>query len=105
MNYQITGESDFNHPKIRKTDRILVLKIMDGKKPKSSTGSVDPRTFSGENRLHAIQDVSSRLWKLKYDFGGLPEVLKQEFTRFDMLYTFAKGYFQRRNLDIVEVID
>ena len=92
-------------PKERKSDRILVLKVKDGEKPLSSTGLVDPRLFTGENKLHAVQNPRNLLWSFKYDQGGLPPVLKQQFTNFETLFKHATSYFATRNIEIVEVID
>ena len=94
-----------SYDKSRKTDRLIIVKPMEGKKPKSSTGLVDPRLFTGDNKLHAIQDSQNNLWSLKLDAGGLAEPLKQKFKTFPTLLTFVKQYFEKRNLEIVEVID
>lgn len=91
--------------KNRSTDIILVLKPVDGEKPKSVTGLVDPRLFTGENRLHAIMNTQTCLWHLAYDNGILPGALKQQWTGWDPLYKFTTAYFKRRNIEIVEVID
>lgn len=91
--------------KARKTDRVLVLKVKDGEKALSSTGLVDPRLFTGENRLHAIQDEQNRLWKFKYDAGAVPPALSQRYLTFDDMLQKAKVYFSKRNVEIVEVID
>lgn len=92
--------------KMRKTDRILVLKLKDGTKPVASTGLIDNRLFKGGNRLHAIHDTSIRLWSLKYDEGQLPVQLRHNrWTKFDMLLQDVIVYFDKRNLEIVEVQD
>jgi hypothetical protein len=96
--------ADFESVKEKKQDRILVLKTKDGSKPKSSTGLIDPRLFTGENKLHVIQDKTS-LWIFKYEQGGLPEPLRQRFTTFDIALAQAKKYFASRNVEIIEVID
>jgi hypothetical protein len=94
------------NPKERKSDRILVIKPIDGKTPLSSTGLLDPRIFTGEgNNLHATMDTSNCIWYFKYENGGLPNELKQRFTSFNKLMDFAEIYFNKRNLKIVEVID
>lgn len=95
----------YSSDKERSTDRILVLKIIDGKKPTSSLGNVDTRLFKGENKLHAIMDPRTCLWYFKYDSGALPEPLKQKFTSFNKLLEFARAYFVKRNIEIAEVID
>lgn len=99
-------EETTTSPKERKKDRILVLRPKEGEKAKSSTGLIDPRLFTGENKLHAIMDERSRMWYLKYEQGGLPPVLKGiRFTKFDFLLKYVSEYFKKRNIQIVEVID
>lgn len=89
----------------RATDRVLVLRPIEGKRPLSSTGLVDTRLFTGANNLHAVMNQRTCLWNLKYDSGGLPDPLKQRFTSFDRLKQYADGYFRKRGIEIVEVID
>ena len=89
--------------KERKTDRVFVLKAREG--ATSSTGLVDPRLFSGENKLHAKMDPKSLLWHFKYEHGGLPQPLKQSFTNFDLAYKHAEKYLNTRGIDILEVQD
>lgn len=91
--------------KMRSPDRILVLKVIDGKAPVASTGLVDKRLFTGENNLHAVMDTQTTLWTVKYDNGGLPEPLKQQFTSFGSLLKYVSAYFRKRNVEIVEVKD
>jgi len=91
--------------KMRSPDRILVLKPIDGKKPLNTSGVADPRLFNGENKLHAVMDEQSCLWKLKYDMGIVPEAMKGTFTGFKALKKFADEYYGRRNIQIVEVKD
>lgn len=91
-----------NH--LRSNDRVLVLKPREGK-PKGTNGLVDSRLFTGKNKLHAMMEPESSLWKFKYDEGILPEPLKQKFTSFRLMYEHAKDYFDRRNIDIEEVKD
>lgn len=90
--------------KMKSDDRILVLSIIDGKKPLSSIGQVDNRLFKGENRLHAYLDDITGLWKFKYDEGVIPGALKQSFVTFDLLLEYAKKYFASRNIEIKEVL-
>ena len=89
--------------KMRKEDRILVIEPIDGK-PKSTWGNTDPRLFHG-NDLHAIHGTEDNLWRLKYDFGILPEPLKQKFTSFSKLKNYVEAYYNRRNIVIKEVLD
>ena len=91
--------------KNRSTDRVFIFKIKDGTKPLSSIGLTDPRLFSGENKLHAVQNPRSMLWSLKYDFGTLPPVLKQKFTSFEKVRGTVEKYFFTRNILIEGVID
>jgi len=88
----------------RGNDRILKLKVIDGEKPISSLGLVDPRLFTGENKLHALLEDNSSLWHLKYDSGTLPAPLRQRFTGYSKLVTFVRDYFARRNVEVEEVI-
>lgn len=85
-------------------DRVLVLETVDKKKPLSSSGLVDSRLFTGENKLHAIKDPQTNLWSFKYEMGGLPAPLKQSFTSWSMLKKFASDYFAKRNVFIKEII-
>lgn len=96
---------DFDNPKLKKDDRILVLGTMEGKKPLTTKGLFDPRLFTGENTLHAVKDAQGTLWRMKYQMGGIPDELRQAFTSFERLLTFAKDYYAKRNVEIKEVID
>lgn len=90
--------------KMASTDRVIVLEPIDNKDPKNAKGNIDPKIFSGENKLHAIMDEESTHWFLKYDNGGLPEPLKQRFTSFKTLLQHVEGYFRTRNLKVKEVV-
>lgn len=89
-------------------DRVLVLKQLDDKGAKHSSGILDPNLFKdGEssNRLHAVMDGETCLWSLKYERGALPPVLRdQTFTTFGNARKFAEEYFKQRNVVITEVI-
>lgn len=91
--------------KIRSTDRVAVLEVMDGEKPLSSMGLTDPRLFTGENRLHIVKDTQRNIWAFKYEQGGVPEPLKQKFTDFGRALKHAQDYYKTRNIKIVDVID
>lgn len=91
--------------KSRKTDRVFVLKIKDGTKALSSTGLVDPRIFTGDNKLHAVMDPTNCLWILKYEYGGLPNALKHTFTNFPTLLTHVTRYLESRNIEIENILD
>ena len=90
---------------IKKADRTLVLEVIDGTLPKSSTGLVDSRLFSGENNLHAVMDPQTMLWSLRYEHGGVPTKFKQTFTSFPKLKKFVDDYLILRNIRIKEVLD
>lgn len=96
---------DQKRDKTRETDRIIILKVKEGYKAKSNTGIVDPRLFSGGNRLHITKNLRNSLWEFKYDTGGVPEPLKVRFTRYEDALNHATTYFDRRNIEITQVID
>ena len=97
---------DTNRNKLRTDDRILSLSQIDSKAPISSTGLVDRRLFSGEQKLHAKMDSQTTLWYMQYEQAGkLPAELDQRFTTFSALYKHAEDYFKRRNIKIEEVFD
>jgi len=83
--------------------RQIVLKKIDGKQPLSSMGLIDPRILNGENKLHALKDEKN-IWSFKWQYGGLAAPMQQKFTTFTSLLDFAKVYFKKRNLDIVDVV-
>ena len=85
--------------------RELVQKIKDGMKPLDSIGIVDARLFSGSNKLIAFRDPVTLLWKVRYTVGGIPEQLKQTWTKFSYLLDYVRGYYLKRNIEIVDVID
>jgi len=91
--------------KLKSADRVLVLQIMEGKKPIATSGLADPRLFNGENKLHAVMDPQTCLWRFKYEMGSVPEPLKCSFTSFTALKKFADAYYNKRNIDIIEVKD
>jgi hypothetical protein len=94
-----------NMNKERSTDRIFVLKPMEGMTAKATSGLLDNRLFKGENQLHAKMNPTNCIWGLNYDGGIVPGPLQQRFTSFSMLYKFVEEYFKRRNIQIVEVKD
>lgn len=91
--------------KLKQDDRILVLRPMEGLKAKSSTGIVDNRLFNGENKLHAIMNPATCLWRMKYEDGVVPVPLQGEYTNFKSLKNVAERYFKSRNVELIEVID
>jgi len=76
--------------KMRAKDRIFVLGVIDAKKPRSSTGMIDPTLFTGENKLYAKMEPDTCLWYMQYDSGGLPQPLKAKFTNFSSLKRHAE---------------
>lgn len=91
--------------KMRSPDRVLMLRPAEGKTALSSKGMLDNRLFKGENKLHAIMDTQTCLWSLKYEIGGLEAPLKQQWTSFNQLMKYLREYFNRRNVEITEVVD
>lgn len=88
--------------KMKSNDRILVLeKIDDGK----GVGLVDPKVFTGNNKLHAVMDEGTLLWSFRYDHGIVPGPLKDRFSSFKVLKQHAEDYFRNRNIKIKEVIE
>lgn len=104
MNFQTLDDDNDRGPKARNTDRILVLSLREGG-ARGTSGLLDNRLFKGSNRLHAIIDGQTLLWSLKYDEGIIPPVLRQRFTSFQFLLDYCRNYFDKRNIDIKEVID
>ncbi len=93
------------NPKERKSDRVLVVRPIPGKKQTSETGLTNTRIFTEGTNLHAIMNQRSCLWGFKLDNGILAGGLKQQFTSFSKLKEHADSYFKRRGMEIVEVID
>ena len=83
-------------------EREIVLRPMEGKKAVSSSGLVDTRLFKGENKLNAIMGEDG-LWFCRYNDGNLPEPLKVKFTSVSKLLSHIKTYYEKRNVEIVEV--
>lgn len=84
-------------------DKILVLEPKPGLDPKSGSGMVDKRLFSGANQLHAIMDPEYGHWYLKYDSGIIPQQLQQRWTSFPRLLDYTRSYFEKRDILIKEV--
>jgi hypothetical protein len=88
----------------RKNDITFKLRPKTGGAA-GSTGMVDKQLFTGGNTLHAILDRQTMLWGLTYENGVLPQALQQRFTGLTPLYKTVKDYYDKRNVDIVEIID
>lgn len=102
MNYDIEAR---RRAKMLSNDRILILRVIEGKKPLSSGGVVDSRLFTGENKLHGVFDERTGMWNMKYETGGLPGALQQKFITFEDLVSCAKTYFKTRNVEIAGIIN
>ncbi len=89
--------------RVKSDDRILVLKPIEGQNVLSSTSLIDNRLFQGTNTVHAVKTIEG-LWKIKFAAGVPPLPLQQTFTKFDRLLTYARNYFKKRGVEIVEVI-
>ena len=86
-------------------DIILELAPMEGKTTLTSKGMPDKRLFTGENKLHLFRDTITGLWRLKLDFGTLPQPLMQHFTKLSYAKEAAEQYYGRRNVEITKIID
>lgn len=102
MSYDIEAR---RRAKMFSNDRILVLRVMEGKKALSSGGLVDSRLFTGENKLHGVYDDRTGMWNMKYETGGLPGALQQKFITFEDLVDCAKVYFKSRNVEVSGIIN
>lgn len=102
MNYDIASREK---AKMHTLDRIIVLKTMEGKDPLTSDGFVDKRLFNGENNLHAIFDIRTGMWFLRYDKGLLPGALDVKYISLPEILDYVRQYFARRNVEVVEVKD
>lgn len=91
--------------KMRNTDRVIVLEKMEGKDTLNTKGLVDNRLFTGENKLHAVMNPENCQWSLRYDSGILPRSLSGNWTSFSKLREFVEGYFNKRNINVKEILD
>lgn len=96
---------EFGHDQFKSDDRSFTFKPVEGLRQTSSTGMIDKKIFTGENKLIAHKEEDTGLWVLKYENGIVPGSFKQRFTSFNMAYKFAKTYFYKRGYDIVEIKD
>lgn len=83
--------------------RVLSLGRMEGKNVLTNVGTIDNRILTGENKLRAFMEPNG-LWSLKYEFGAVPEPLRQQFTSFSALNKVVKEYYHKRNIEVKEVI-
>jgi hypothetical protein len=83
---------------------VRELKISPKPGKQGKPGLVDPALFKGDNHLYAVMDEYGH-WYFKYKNGILPEPLKaSKFTKLSSAIDFAKAYFDKRDLDITEVL-
>lgn len=96
---------DLRKSKVKSDDRIIVLRPMDGKPTLDGKGLLDPGLFTGGNQLHALKHPLYATWYLKYEKGGIPNQLKQQFTSFNKLVEIVNRYYNVRNVEIKEIIE
>lgn len=94
-----------NTEKMRSTSRQLILEAKRDGKVLATSGKASKQIFTGRNRLYLTMDEQTCLWSFHYDAGVVPPALNQSFTSFKDAFYFAKNYFDKRGIDIVEVID
>lgn len=92
-----------NTIKMASTDRIFSLSLIDDKLPKNSIGMVDPRLFSGENKLHIKKDPETNFWSFSYERGIPPRELQCVFTSATAAIRHAELYYRTRNLSLKEI--
>jgi hypothetical protein len=97
--FETQSYEDKNHSPMRE------LKIAPKPGKQGKPGMIDPALFKGDNHLYAVMDEYGH-WGFKYKNGILPDSLKQgKFTKLSGAVDHARKYFDKRDLDIVEVID
>lgn len=81
-----------------------MLERIPGTKPLNGKGNKDYHLFLEETPLHATRNDNSNLWTMHYTPPAVvPEPLKQQFTRFDLLVDHARNYFRARNIQIKDI--
>lgn len=85
-------------------DRVFVLRPIEGKKALASNGLVDTRLFTGDNHIHVKQDENS-LWYIQLDMGLVPPGINQLYTSGARAISTMKGYYARRNIELIELVD
>lgn len=105
MSYTASVIESRRREKMQTNDRVLVLKVAEGKAAKDSAGQVDSRLFTGANKLHGVYDERTGMWNMRYETGALPGALQQKFMTFEQLEDFARKYFKTRNVEILEIIN
>lgn len=103
MSFSLYDPEARRKEKMKSDDRVIMLRPMEGKQTISSTGLVDKRLFTGENKLHACWESRTGMWHLHYEIGALPPALKGAWTLFSELETHVRSYFKSRNIEVVEI--
>ena len=91
--------------KVKKDDRILVLKVIDGEKPLSSIGMVDKKLLTGGNAMHAKHDPQTGTWSCSYEHGAIPEAISGKWMSYSQLLFDVEAYLKKRNIEVEKVID
>jgi hypothetical protein len=86
-------------------DRIIKLQLKEGMSAKNSAGVTDNRVLTGENKLHAVHDPQTSFWSLHWDKGILAPPLQQNWTTWQKMMDFIVPYFERRNIEVKEIIE
>jgi hypothetical protein len=94
-----------NKDKLKKNDRIFVLKVIDGEKPLSSIGMVDKTLLTGGNAMHARHDPQTGYWTCSYEHGAIPEAISGRWMSYQQLLFDVEAYLKKRNIEIEKVID
>lgn len=105
VNHTFMDDVPQDDSKMRKTDRVIKLRPIDGKTVKDTAGNTDPGLWTGSNNLHAIKEDDTNLWYLKYENGGIPAPLKVKWTSFKELMKAVEPYYLKRGLKVHEIID
>ena len=85
--------------KMHSDKREFILERIDnGKSTKDSSGNVDNRLFTGDNKLFAIHEPTTGMWFLRYAGSRVPESLAGKFTEFNKLIAHVTEYFLKRNV-------
>lgn len=94
-----------NTDKMKSNHRELKLAPMPGQSTKDQSGMTDNRLFKGENKLYCTMDPQVSLWSFSYDKGQIPLPLQSRWTTFASALKTAKDYFNKRNIEITEIVD
>lgn len=102
MNYSL---EERRRAKMTSEHKIISLGKISGKSTLDVLGAVDNRLFNGDNKLHAVYEDFTGMWKLHYELGQLPGGLQMKFTTFPDLLTHVKNYYRKRNVEVTDVTD